>query len=219
MNKHNEARLAILISGRGSNMHSIIDACNSNFLRAKVCLVISNNSDSKGLISAREVGLPTKCIDHRLYESRESFDRALLTALKEVKPDFILLAGFMRILTPLMIDPFLGRLINIHPSLLPKYPGLNTHQRAIDAGDKEAGATVHFVTSALDEGPIIIQAKVPILSTDTVDTLASKILEKEHQIYPLGIQMLIERRVALENNETIMNGSALPAKAISRAQT
>ncbi len=217
MSTRDEARLAILISGRGSNMHSIVDACDSNFLRARVCLVISNNSDSKGLISAREIGLPTKYIDHRIYENRESFDQALLSALKEAKADLILLAGFMRILTPLMIYPFLGRLINIHPSLLPKYPGLNTHQRAIDAGDKEAGATVHFVTPELDKGPVIIQAKVPILSTDTADTLASKILEKEHEIYPLGVQMLIEQRVTLENNEAIMNGSALPAKGISSA--
>ena len=217
MSSSKDRRLAILISGRGSNMNSIIDACNSNFLEANVCLVISNNPDSQGLLIAKKAGLDTKCIDHRDYESRELFDKALLTALHLAEAEFILLAGFMRILTPIIINPFLGRLVNIHPSLLPKYPGLNTHQRAIDAGDKEAGATVHYVTQELDSGPTIVQARVPILATDTADTLASKVLEKEHQIYPFGIQLLIEHRITLEDDKATMDGNILPATGIRHA--
>ena len=217
MRPYKDPRIAILISGRGSNMVSIIEACDSNFLKANVCLVISNNPNAEGLLAAKDAGLPTKCIDHRNYDNRELFDSAVLAVLNKAKTEFVLLAGFMRILTPIIIDPFLGRLINIHPSLLPKYPGLNTHQRAIDAGDKEAGATVHFVTRELDNGPAIAQTRVPILPTDTAETLAKKILEKEHQIYPLGAQLLIEKKIALQGNKAIMNNCVLPETGIIHA--
>ena len=217
MSSNKDSRIAILISGRGSNIVSIIEACDSSFLDANVCLVISNNPNADGLLAAKNAELLTRCIDHRNYDNRELFDSAVLAVLNKAKTEFVLLAGFMRILTPIIIDPFLGRLINIHPSLLPKYPGLNTHQRAIDAGDKEAGATVHFVTRELDNGPAIAQTRVPILPTDTAETLAKKILEKEHQIYPLGAQLLIEKKIALEGNKAIMNNCVLPETGIIHA--
>ena len=207
-------RLAILISGRGSNMQSIIEACQAKALKADVCVVISNNPKSSGLVFAEASGLKTECINHRDYISRELFDEALLSALKSAEADIVILAGFIRILTPILINPFLGRLINIHPSLLPKYPGLNTHQRAIDAGDNEAGATVHFVTKELDDGPSIIQARVPILADDSADTLAARVLEKEHEIYLKSLGLLIEKRIELRCGKVFFEGTALPSSGI-----
>ena len=217
MSSYKDSRIAILISDRGSNMVSIIEACDSSFLKAKVCLVISNNPNAGGLLAAKNAELRTRCIDHRNYDNRELFDSALLAALNDAKAEYVLLAGFMRILTPVIINPFLGRLINVHPSLQPKYPGLNTHQRAIDAGDKEAGATVHFVTRELDNGPAIAQTRVPILPTDTAETLAKKILAKEHQLYPLCVQLLIEQKIALKDNKVVMDGCVLPETGIIHA--
>ena len=217
MSSNKDSRITILISDCGSNMVSIIEACDSSFLHANVCLVISNNPNADGLLAAKNAELPTRCIDHRNYDNRELFDSAVLAVLNEAKAEYVFLAGSMRILTPIIVNPFLGRLINIHPSLLPKYPGLNTHQRAIDAGDEEAGATVHFVTSELDNGPAIAQTRVPILPTDTAETLAKKILVKEHQIYPLCIQLLMEQKIALKGNKAILDGCILPETGIIHA--
>ena len=217
MSSYKDSRIAILISDRGSNMVSIIEACDSRFLQAKVCLVISNNLSAKGLLAAKNAEIHTRCIDHRNYDNRELFDSAVLAALNEAKAEYVFLAGFMRILTLVIINPFLGRLINFHPSLLPKYPGLNTHQRAIDEGDKEAGATVHFVTRELDNGPAIAQTRVPILPTDIAETLAKKILAKKHQIYPLCIQLLIEQKIALKDNKVVLDGCILPETGIIHA--
>ena len=217
MSSNKDSRIAILISDRGSNMVSIIEAYDSSFLHADVCLIISNNPNADGLLAAKNTEFLTRRIDHRNYDNRELFDSAVLAVLNEAKAEYVLLAGSMRISTPIILNPFLGRLINIHPSLLPKYPGLNTHQRAIDAGDKEAGATVHFVTSELDNGPAIAQTRVPILSTDTAETLAKKILVKEHQTYPLCIQLLMEQKIALKGNKAILDGCVLPETGIIHA--
>ena len=166
MNDQRPARLAILISGRGSNMQAFIDACGRGDLNASIALVLSNNPGAAGLTHAASAGITTACIDHREYDSREAFDAAMVAEISRHDPDLVILAGFMRILTPVFIEPFAGKLLNIHPSLLPKYPGLHTHQRALDAGDAEAGVTVHFVTPQLDGGPPIIQARVPVKSGD-----------------------------------------------------
>jgi len=207
-------RLAILISGHGSNLQAFIDACASGELLANISLVISNKTDAAGLQRAARSGIPCACIDHKDYASREQFDAALVNALQAHDPDLVILAGFMRILTPVLIEPYLGRLMNIHPSLLPKYPGLHTHQRALDAGDKEAGATVHFVTAELDGGPPIIQARVPVVRGDTAQSLAERVTTQEHIIYPLAVQWFLEGRVALRGTQATLDGAAIPATGV-----
>ena len=209
-----KARLAILISGRGSNLQAFIDACANGTLGAQVCVVISNNPAAEGLQRAAAAGIATRCIDHRRYHSRGDFDDALARELSHWRPDLVILAGFMRILTANFIQPFSGRLLNVHPSLLPKYPGLHTHQRAIDAGDTEAGVTVHFVTLELDGGPPIIQARVPVLPGDTAETLAARVIQKEHLIYPLAAQWYISGRLRLTDNGACLDGEPIPATGI-----
>lgn len=204
-------RLAVLISGGGSNLQAFIDACAAGSLSASIELVVSNRAGVKGLERADEAGIRTAVIDHRPYDSREAFDQALVDCLLPVQPDLVILAGFMRILTPTFITPFAGRLLNIHPSLLPLYPGLNTHQRALDAGDSHAGATVHFVTEELDGGPPIVQCKVAIHPEDTAATLASRILIQEHRIYPLAASWLSQGRLCLKKGTSYLDGEALPA--------
>lgn len=207
-------RLAILISGRGSNLQAFIDACARGDLAAHIGLVISNNPGAAGLQRAHEAGVSTRCIDHRDYTSRESFDAALLAQLRACDADLVVLAGFMRILTPVLIEPFLGRLLNIHPSLLPKYPGLHTHQRALDAGDAEAGATVHFVTPELDGGPPVLQARAPVLPGDTAATLAARVAGLEHVIYPMAVRWHCEGRLRLAKNHAMLDGRPIPATGI-----
>ena len=178
-------RVAILISGGGSNMVRLVRDMQDDH-PARPVLVASNDPAAAGLARAAALGVPTAAVDHRAYPGdRAAFEAALLEPLLDARPDIICLAGFMRILTPGFIDRFEGRMINIHPSLLPKYPGLHTHKRAIEAGDAEAGATVHEVTTDLDAGPILGQARVPIEPGDTPETLAARVLEREHQLYPL----------------------------------
>ncbi len=207
-------RLAILISGRGSNLQAFIDACASGTLAAQISLVISNNPGAAGLQRAAHAGLTTRCIDHRDYSTREEFDRELVHELHAHAVDLVVLAGFMRILTPVLIEPFIGRLLNIHPSLLPKYPGLHTHQRALDAGDKDAGATVHFVTQQLDGGPPVLQARVPVVPGDTADTLAARVSAQEHSIYPLAVRWHLHGRLALTDEGATLDGKAIPATGI-----
>lgn len=179
-------RVAILISGSGSNMVRLVEDMQAGNHPAQPVLVASNDPAAAGLAKAAALGVPTAAVDHRAYNGdRAAFEAALLEPLLGARPDIICLAGFMRILTPAFIDRFEGRMINIHPSLLPKYPGLRTHARAIEAGDEEAGATVHEVTSDLDSGPILGQARVPVEPGDTPETLAARVLEREHQLYPL----------------------------------
>jgi phosphoribosylglycinamide formyltransferase-1 len=184
-------RLVILISGRGSNMRSIIEAINHQQLDATVAAVISNRPDAAGLEYASSQSIPTKIIDHKAFADRDSFDRALAQQIDEFKPDYVILAGFMRILTAEFVEHYQNKLINIHPSLLPKFKGLDTHQRAINAGEKEHGASVHFVTAELDDGPVIMQAKVKVMPDDSAQTLAARVLEQEHQLYPAAIQKLV----------------------------
>jgi len=213
-----KGRLAVLISGRGSNLQAFIQACADGVLPAEICVVISNNPAAAGLSRAEMAGIPTRCIDHREYASREEFDAALAAELARWRPDLVILAGFMRILTPVFVQPFSGRLLNVHPSLLPRYPGLHTHQRALDAGDDEAGVTVHFVTLELDGGPPIIQARVPILPGDTADTLAARVVEQEHVVYPLAAQWYLSGRLKLTEQGAQLDGQPIPATGIDYRQ-
>jgi phosphoribosylglycinamide formyltransferase 1 len=208
-------RLAVLISGRGSNLQAFIDSCKDGTLPAQISLVISNNPDAAGLQRAELAGIATRCVNHRDFSSREAFDAALVKELRAHSVDLVILAGFMRILTPVLIEPFLGRLLNIHPSLLPQYPGLNTHQRALDAGDAEAGATVHFVTEELDGGPPIIQTRVAIRPGDTADSLASRVAEQEHVIYPIAARWFVEGRLTLCGQQALLDGEPIPATGIA----
>ena len=188
-----KARLVILISGRGSNMQSIIRAIDAGELNAEIVAVISNRPDAAGLQTAAAAGIDTQLINHRDFDSREAFDIELARTIDQSQPDFVILAGFMRILTADFVKHFVGKLINIHPSLLPKFKGLHTHQRAIEAGEQEHGASVHFVTAELDDGPVILQAKVPVLADDTPESLAARVLVEEHKLYPDAIQLLIQQ--------------------------
>ncbi len=188
-----KARLVILISGRGSNMQSIIRAIEAGELQADIAAVISNRPDAAGLQTASAAGIATQVINHRDFDSREAFDQQLAREIDGYQPDYVILAGFMRILTAAFVEHFADRLINIHPSLLPKFKGLHTHQRAIEAGEREHGASVHFVTAELDDGPIILQAKVPVLKGDTPETLAARVLIEEHKLYPDALKLLIQQ--------------------------
>jgi phosphoribosylglycinamide formyltransferase 1 len=188
--------IVILISGGGSNMAAIVKTAKNqdwaSTLNARVAAVISNRADAAGLQWAKEQGISTASLDHKAFDSREAFDQALIQQIDTLNPSLVVLAGFMRILTPVFVAHYAGRLVNIHPSLLPAFTGLHTHQRAIDAGCKFAGATVHQVTAELDVGPILAQAVVPILATDTAATLAQRVLSQEHLIYPQALASLIK---------------------------
>lgn len=187
-------KLVILISGRGSNMVSIMAAISANELNAEITAVISNRPDAAGISTAADSGIITAIVDHTEFDSRDAFDLVLADTIDRFNPDLVVLAGFMRILTADFVARFTGKLLNIHPSLLPKYKGLNTHQRAISAGDKVHGATVHFVTAELDDGPIVLQAKVPVLANDDASTLAKRVLVEEHLLYPNAINKIIKER-------------------------
>lgn len=190
-----EKNIVILISGTGSNMVAIANTAKKEqwheTLQARVACVISNKPGTEGLAMAARMGIPTQVLDHKQFESRDAFDAALQRAIDSYQPALVLLAGFMRILTPAFVSHYAGRLVNIHPSLLPAFAGLNTHQRAIDAGCQVAGATVHLVTADLDHGPILAQAVVPVLPGDSAATLAARVLSQEHHIYPQAIRALL----------------------------
>lgn len=187
-------RLVILISGRGSNMEAILNAR----LPVEIAAVISNNPSAKGLQIAQAQGIPTAVVAHQAFASREAFDAALEAEILRYKePDLIVLAGFMRVLTERFVTRYSGRMINIHPSLLPAFPGLNTHRRALEAGVRLHGCTVHFVTPGVDSGPVIVQAAVPVLAEDTEDALAARVLAQEHRIYPQAVRWIAEGRVKL----------------------
>ncbi len=204
-------KLVVLISGSGTNLQAFIDASSNGQIPCSIAAVISNRPDAYGLSRAKNAGITTETLDHTKFASREDFDIALLEVVQSYQPDLVILAGFMRILTPGFVSPLRGKLLNIHPSLLPKYQGLHTHQRALDAEDSEHGVTVHFVTEELDGGPLIIQAKVPILEGDDAEKLAARVLTKEHIIYPLAAQWFAEGRLQLEGNTVLMDGSPQPA--------
>jgi phosphoribosylglycinamide formyltransferase-1 len=209
-----KARLAVLLSGEGSNLQALIDATQKGVIKAEIVLVVSNKFDAGGLKRAQKSGIENIVLDNLQYADRRSFDCVLESKLKKYNLDLIILAGFMRILTSDFVEAFAGRILNIHPSLLPKYRGLQTHQKALDAGDKNAGATVHFVTSKLDGGPSIIQAVVPILKNDTVDALARRILTKEHQIYPLAVKLFCEGRLSLIDEKVVFDSAVLPENGL-----
>jgi phosphoribosylglycinamide formyltransferase-1 len=184
-------RIVILISGRGSNMEAIVRACATEGWNARVAAVIANRADAGGLEFARQHGIATAVVDHTAFETRAAFDAELALTIEAHAPDVVALAGFMRILTDEFVAQFEGRLVNVHPSLLPAFTGLHTHRRAIEAGCKLAGATVHFVTPTLDHGPIIAQAVVPVLPGDTPEALAARVLEREHVLYPRAVRWLV----------------------------
>ena len=191
--------IVILVSGRGSNMVALIDAAASGALPVRVAAVFANRPDAKGLEVAAAAGVVARVVDHRLYRDRESFDAAMAEAIDAYSPDLVVLAGFMRILSDGFVAHYEGRLINIHPSLLPSFPGLHTHQRALDDGVRVHGCTVHFVTPTLDHGPIVVQAAVPVLDGDDATVLAARVLEQEHRIYPLAVRWFAEGRLRLED--------------------
>ena len=188
----------VLISGSGSNLQSLIDK--SKDINLEISCVISNNPNAYGLKRAKKANIETKILDHNEFSSRESYDNSLKEIIEKFNPEVIILAGFMRILTANFVNHFLGRVLNIHPSLLPKYPGLHTHQRAIDAGDKAHGVSVHFVTTELDGGPIIAQKKIEVYLDDDADSLSKRLLKEEHIIYPRVVQWFAQGRLILKDN-------------------
>ncbi|HSV71123.1 MAG TPA: phosphoribosylglycinamide formyltransferase [Methylibium sp.] len=201
-------RIVILISGRGSNMEAIVEACTREGWPAEVVAVLSNRPEAAGLAWAAARGIATAAVDHRAHGGREPFDAALAAAIDAHRPDLLVLAGFMRILTPGFVEHYAGRLLNIHPSLLPAFPGLHTHERALAAGCKLAGATVHFVTAELDHGPIVAQAMVPVLPEDTPDTLAARVLRQEHRLYPMALRWCVEEALELREGVVRHRGGA-----------
>ncbi len=190
----NKLNLAVFISGRGSNLQSLIDACKDENYPAQIAAVLSNKPDVQGLERAKKANIPTITVSHKDYETKQSFEGAMLEALKDYPIDFICLAGFMRILSPHFINHWPDKIINIHPSLLPEYKGLNTHERALADGKKEAGCTIHYVVPEMDSGPIVMQKKVPILGDDTPKTLAERVLEQEHIAYPEAVRLLAKAK-------------------------
>jgi phosphoribosylglycinamide formyltransferase 1 len=207
-------RTAILISGRGSNMQALIESSRVPTAKAEIVLVLSNNPDAAGLTYAAKAGIPTAVVDHRAYRDRAAFDDELDRRLRAADAGFVCLAGFMRLLTPTFVERWRDRMINIHPSLLPAFPGLDTHARALAAGVRFHGCTVHFVRLATDTGPIIVQAAVPVQSADTPDSLAARVLVQEHRIYPQALAWVAEGRVRIEGDRAVVTGTAVPPTAL-----
>jgi phosphoribosylglycinamide formyltransferase-1 len=204
-----KCRLVVLISGRGSNLQAILDQAASGELPVEVVAVISNRPGVHGLERARQAGVPALELDHKNYPDRPEFEAALIELIDRQEPDLVILAGFMRVLTAGFTEHYRGRLFNIHPSLLPKFRGLHTHERAIAAGETEHGATIHFVTAELDGGPIIVQACVPLLPEDSPDTLAARVLEQEHRLYPQAIRWFAEGQLRLAGEQVWFEGKPL----------
>jgi phosphoribosylglycinamide formyltransferase-1 len=193
--------IVILISGRGSNMEAVVRAAEAEAWPARIAAVISNRADAKGLEFAAARGIPTAVVPNKDYPTREAFDAALREVIDAHAPDLVVLAGFMRILTPAFVEHYAGRMLNIHPSVLPQFPGLHTHEAALAAGHAEHGATVHFVTAELDHGPVVDQAAVPVLPGDTPATLAARVLEQEHVLYPRAVRWFVEDRLTVEDGQ------------------
>lgn len=198
--------LAVLISGRGSNLQALIESCARADFPARIAVVISNRPGAAGLERAAKAGIPVETVDHKLFPGREAFEAALDAALRRYPVDLVCLAGFMRILTAGFVEKWPDRIINIHPSLLPDYKGLDTHARALADGCAQAGCTIHFVRPAMDDGPIILQKRVAILSGDTADSLAERVLEQEHLAYPEAVRLIATGRVRVEGDRTIIAG-------------
>ena len=202
-------RILVLLSGNGSNLQTLLDHCASGKIAGDVVGVISNRADAYGLVRAREAGVATAILAQQQFASRAEYDAALLALMADYQPDLVVLAGFMRILSADLVRHFAGRMINIHPSLLPKYQGLHTHQRAIDDGEREHGASVHFVTEELDGGPVILQARVPIFEGDSTDEVAARVQVQEHSIYPLVVQWFCEGRLKMQEGAALLDGAEL----------
>jgi len=198
-------KLVVLISGNGSNLGAIISEIQQGHLNAEIVHVISNRPDANGLTRAQDADIPFTVIDHKDYDNREVFDQALMHCIDQYQPGLIVLAGYMRILGAAFVEHYMGKLINIHPSLLPRYQGLNTHQRALDAGDAEHGATVHYVTPELDSGPIILQSPIPVLESDDADSLEQRVHHAEYQIYPEAIRRIASGQVTFRNGVVYYN--------------
>lgn len=197
--------IVVLVSGSGSNLQAIIDAIASGQLNARICAVISNKADAYGLQRAHAANIPGIVIEHQHFDGREAFDKKLQASIEQYKPELLVLAGFMRILTDDFVRHFAGKMINIHPSLLPSYRGLHTHRRAIEAGDTEHGLSIHYVTTELDGGPVITQVKVPVLADDTEDTLAARVLAQEHRAFPMVIQWIADKRLKLVEDQVMLD--------------
>lgn len=206
--------VVVLISGSGSNLQALIDQSLQGNLDIDIKAVISNKASAYGLERANNAGITTHALDHKQFESREAFDQALMTLIDQYQPKLVVLAGFMRILTEEFTRHYEGRMLNIHPSLLPKYKGLNTHQRAIDAGEAEHGVSVHFVTSELDAGSVVLQASTEISSDETADSLAQKVHTLEHIIYPLSVKWFSSGRLSLVKGQALLDGEPLPESGV-----
>ena len=202
-------KILVLISGSGTNLQAFIDAQTENKIDAEIVAVISNKEDAFGLERAKLANIPTHIVSHKSYPTRLAFDQNLAKQIDSYQPDLIILAGFMRILTPWFADKYQGKLLNIHPSLLPKYPGLNTHKRALDNQDEFHGSSVHFVTQELDGGPLIAQSKTKILKDDTQASLTKRVLTLEHKLYPYVAKLFIEERIKLEQNQVVCDDEIL----------
>jgi phosphoribosylglycinamide formyltransferase-1 len=211
-------RLVILISGRGSNLQAIINANRKGQFDVDIVAVISNRLDAAGLKIAQSAGIATQIIDHTQFPTRDDFDQALMQAIETLQPDLIVLAGFMRILGEEFVNHFDGKLINIHPSLLPKYQGLNTHQRVLDNHESIHGASIHYVNNELDGGPVVLQVKVDVLPNDTADTLADRVLEQEHALYCQVIQWAAEKRLHLQQENIFFDGKKLTQPLLMKAR-
>jgi|TARA_B100001105_G_C22253860_1_gene383767 phosphoribosylglycinamide formyltransferase-1 len=208
-NFNQNATATVLISGSGSNLQAFIDLISSKILKLNILAVISDNKNAHGLIRAKKAKIKTICIENKKYPNKKNFDQKLSEIIDMFDPNFIFLAGFMRILRKDFVKKYEGKIINIHPSLLPKYPGLNTHQRAIESNEKWHGCSVHFVTEEVDEGPLIMQSKIPILNNDSSDKLAIRVLKREHIIYPKTAELLISGRIKYKNSQAWLDGKLL----------
>ncbi|CAI0713278.1 phosphoribosylglycinamide formyltransferase [Serratia quinivorans] len=203
-------KIVVLVSGQGSNLQALIDACQQGRIAAEIVAVFSNRAQAYGLQRAQAADIAAHALDAKAYADRAAFDAALAEAIDQYQPDLVVLAGYMRILSPQFVQHFAGRMLNIHPSLLPKYPGLHTHRQAIDNGDSEHGTSVHFVTEQLDGGPVILQAKVPIFPGDEEDEVVERVQTQEHLIYPLVVNWFVEGRLAMRDDAAWLDGERLP---------
>ncbi|MFQ6576318.1 phosphoribosylglycinamide formyltransferase [Pseudomonas sp. UM16] len=203
--------VVVLLSGTGSNLQALIDSFRTGDSPVRISAVISNRADAYGLQRARDAGIATAVLDHKAFEGREAFDTALVELIDGYQPQLVVLAGFMRILSAGFVRHYQGRLLNIHPSLLPKYKGLHTHQRALEAGDREHGCSVHFVTEELDGGPLVVQAVIPVELDDTPERLAQRVHSQEHQIYPLAVRWFAEGRLRLGEHGALLDDQPLAA--------
>lgn len=211
MTAHHPVPAVVLISGTGTNLQALIEAAQRGDIPVHLDAVISNRPEAGGLTRALRAGIPAHALDHTVYPDRESFDQALRDCIDHYRPELVILAGFMRILTSAFVEHYTGRMLNIHPSLLPDFRGLNTHERALQAGVKEHGASVHFVSNELDGGPVIMQARVPVLAGDTAESLAARVLEREHVLYPKAVELFGAGRVRLDKGRVWLDGRVLEA--------